>query len=111
MTDMLSRILYVEDEPDIQLVAKLALEMLSGFTLAVCSSGSEALERICPFNPQFILLDMMMPGMDGLTTMARIREILEYVNTPVVFMTAKVQSTEVVAYKELGALDVIPKPF
>ena len=111
MADKLSRILYVEDEPDIQMVARLALETLGGFTLEVCSSGQEALEKISAFNPQFILLDVMMPGMDGQSTLMRLRELPEFSATPVVFMTAKVQPSEVAAYKTMGAVEVIPKPF
>jgi CheY-like chemotaxis protein len=67
--DKLVRILYVEDEPDIQTVARLALETLGGFTVAICGSGQEALERAPDFQPQLILLDVMMPVMDGPTTL------------------------------------------
>lgn len=111
MTEKLTRILYVEDEPDIQMVAQLALETLGGYTLAVCSSGNEALAKIAGFQPQFILLDVMMPGMDGPTTLGKIRTLPEFATTPVVFMTAKVQPSEVAGYKAIGAVDVIPKPF
>lgn len=111
MTDKLTRILYVEDEPDIQMVARLALESLGGFTVEICSSGEEALARAPGFEPQFILLDMMMPGIDGQTTFKRLRNLPQFADTPVVFMTAKIQPGEVSGYKELGAADVIPKPF
>lgn len=111
MADQLSRILYVEDEPDIQVVARLALETLGGFTVEICSSGNEAVEKIAAFNPQLVLLDVMMPGMDGPTTLGKLREIAQFAATPVVFMTAKVQPSEVTGYKSLGAVDVIPKPF
>ena len=111
MADKLIRILYVEDEPYIQMVARLALETLGGFTVEVCSSGSEALEKIAGFRPQLILLDVMMPGMDGPTTLGRLRELPDFAATPVVFMTAKVQPREVEGYKQTGAVDVIPKPF
>ena len=111
MPEKLTRILYVEDDPDIQTVAKLALEMLGGYTLKICSSGSEAIESIGAFEPQLILLDVMMPGMDGPTTLGCLRELPQFANTPVIFMTAKVQPNEVAGYKALGAIDVIPKPF
>lgn len=111
MKEKLVKILYVEDEPDIQTVAKLALEMIGGYTLAVCSSGAEALERAIEFKPQLLLLDVMMPGMDGPTTLKKLRELAQTAQTPAVFMTAKVQPGEVAQYKELGAIDVIPKPF
>ncbi len=111
MTAALSRILYVEDEPDIQAVAKLALEAIGGFTVEICSSGQEALDRAPAWAPQLILLDVMMPGMDGPTTMRKLRELPGLSATPVIFMTAKVQPPEVLEYKAMGALDVIPKPF
>jgi CheY-like chemotaxis protein len=111
MAEKLTRVLYVEDEPDIQMVARLALEALGGFTVEICSSGNEALQRAPDFNPQLILLDVMMPGMDGPATYKMLRGLPQFVGTPVIFMTAKVQASEVAGYKELGAVDVIPKPF
>lgn len=111
MTDKLVRILYVEDEPDIQTVARLALEALGGFVVEICSSGNEALQRAPGFQPQLILLDVMMPGMDGPSTLKMLRALPQFSRTPVIFMTAKVQPDEVAGYKEVGAVDVIPKPF
>jgi CheY-like chemotaxis protein len=111
MADKLTRILYVEDEPDIQTVARLALETLGGFTVEICSSGNEALSRAPGFQPQLILLDVMMPAMDGPITLRMLRELPQFASTPVIFMTAKVQPGEVAGYKEIGAVDVIPKPF
>ena len=111
MAQVLERILYVEDEPDIQAVARLALESLGGFTVEVCSSGKEAMEKIEACRPDLILLDVMMPGMDGPTTLAELRKLPSCKQTPVVFMTAKVQPQEVQHYLSLGAIDVIPKPF
>jgi len=111
MSEKLTRVLYVEDEPDIQVVARLALEMLGGFTVEICGSGSEALEKISAFHPQLILLDVMMPGMDGPTTLGNLRKLPQFAATPVIFMTAKVQPSEVAGYKTLGAIAVIPKPF
>lgn len=111
MADKLVRILYVEDEPDIQTVARLALEALGGFVVEICSSGNEALQRAPGFQPQLILLDVMMPGMDGPSTLKMLRALPQFSRTPVIFMTAKVQPDEVAGYKEVGAVDVIPKPF
>ena len=110
-TRELKRILYVEDEPDIQTVAKLALENIGGYTVEVCSSGREALAKAPEFAPDLILLDVMMPDMDGVSTYKALREIAETATTPVLFMTAKIQKNEIEGYKELGALDVIAKPF
>lgn len=111
MTQALNSILMIEDEPDIQTVARLSLETVGGFNVEICSSGQEALDNILRINPDLILLDVMMPGMDGPTTLQEIKKIPELSNTPVVFMTAKVQPQEVQHYKDLGAIDVIPKPF
>jgi len=107
----LSKILYVEDEPDIQTVARLSLESLGGFTLEVCSSGEEALAKAPLFGPDLILLDVMMPGMDGPTPLQRLREVPSLAAVPVIFMTAKAQPQEIQHFKELGALGVITKPF
>ena len=107
----LTRILYVEDEPDIQAVAQIALESVGGFTLKTCSSGEEALENAVDFNPDLILLDVMMPGMDGPSTLEALRKLPELANTPAVFMTAKVQPQEVEQLLSGGAVDVIAKPF
>jgi DNA-binding response OmpR family regulator len=107
----LNRILLVEDEPDIQAVARLALEAVGGFTVKICGSGQEALNEVEAFSPDVILLDVMMPGMDGPATLTALRRLARCVDTPVCFMTAKVQPQEIAHYKSLGALDVIPKPF
>lgn len=107
----LNKILYVEDDPDIQIVAKMALETVGGYTMQVCSSGQEAIEQGESFAPDLILLDVMMPEMDGPTTLANLRNISALEKTPAVFMTAKVMPSDVERYKELGAVDVIAKPF
>lgn len=107
----LNRILLVEDDPDIQVVARLGLEAVGGFTVAICSSGNEAISLVTKFVPDLILLDVMMPGMDGMSTLAALRNIPETVQTPIIILSAKVQTHEVANYKQLGALDVISKPF
>ena len=111
MTAPLDKILYVEDDPDIQAIAVMVLDAISGFNLEPCSSGTEALRKAVAFNPDLILLDVMMPGMDGPETLHALRKLPELANTPVVFMTAKVQPQEVQGYLELGAVGVIAKPF
>lgn len=110
-TPSLTRILLVEDDPDIQTVACLGLKAVGGFTVEVCSSGSEAIQKAPIFAPDLILLDVMMPGMDGMTTLKALRELPQTLSTPVIFLTAKVQTHEVAYYKQLGVLDVIAKPF
>jgi two-component system, OmpR family, response regulator len=107
----LHKILYVEDEPDIQAVAKVALEMVGGFSLQICSSGQEALEAAPKFAPDLVLLDVMMPGMDGITTMQNLRLMPDFSTTPMIFMTAKVQPGEVEEYLAMGVQGVIAKPF
>ncbi|HJZ46265.1 MAG TPA: response regulator [Roseiflexaceae bacterium] len=111
MTSPLKRILMVEDEPDIQAVAQLALEALGGFQVRICGSGREGVQAAPAFAPDLILLDVMMPGMDGPSTLRALREQPRVAATPVIFMTAKVQPQEVAEYRALGVLDVIAKPF
>ncbi len=110
-TVALNRILMIEDDLDIQAVVRLALETLGGFTVEVCSRGHEALEKAPAFGPDLILLDVMMPGMDGPTTLEHLRALPQTARVPVVFMTAKVMPHEIDYYKTLGALEVIRKPF
>ena len=107
----LQRILLVEDEPDIQRVADVALKAVGGFTVEICGSGEVALEVAVSFKPDLLLLDVMMPGMDGPETLQALRDIPQLANIPAIFMTAKVQPDKVVELKTYGVLDVIAKPF
>ncbi len=107
----LQRILYVDDDDDIREVAGMALTAVAGLEVCACASGQEALGRARECVPQLILLDVMMPGMDGPTTLAALREEPDFADTPVVFLTAKIQPAEVERYRALGAVDVIGKPF
>ncbi len=107
----LRRVLYVEDEPDIQSIARLALEGVGGLEVHICSSGREALVEIPSRHPDLVLLDVMMPGMDGVSTLQALRADERVRDIPVVFMTAKARPDEVGSYRALGALDVIAKPF
>ena len=108
---VLQRILFVEDDPDIQVIATMALESLGGFRVLACRSGGEALARFEEFSPDLVLLDVMMPGMDGPATLEALRRLPAGSATPVIFMTARVQAHEVVRYREMGAAEVIAKPF
>jgi DNA-binding response OmpR family regulator len=103
--------MLVEDDPDIRIVARLALADLAGFELEVCGSGREALDRAAQFAPDLILLDVMMPELDGPSTLRELRRVQSLEATPVIFMTARAQPEEVAEYRRLGALDVIVKPF
>lgn len=107
----LKRISYTDDEPDIRAIAQIALEDIGGFEMQMCSGGQETVERVPVFQPDLILLDMMMPGMDGVQTFKALKAMPEIADIPIIFMTAKVQSHEVASYMELGAAGVIPKPF
>lgn len=107
----LQRILYIEDEADIRRVAKIALESLGGLTVIACASGEEAIAMAVDANPDLILLDVMMPQLDGPSTLQRLRELPSITHIPVVFVTAKVQPEEIEFLKSLDALDVIGKPF
>ncbi len=106
-----TKILYVEDEQDIQTIARIALEKIGGFNLTICSSGQQALDSVVSFAPDIILLDMMMPDMDGLETLEALTKIPNCTDIPVVFMTARVQADEIKHYLDKGAVDVIAKPF
>lgn len=108
---VLKRILLVEDEADIRKITRITLENIGGFEVEVCSSGHEALEVIQACQPDLAILDVMMPGMDGRTTMQEIRKIEGFAELPIIFMTAKVQAHEVDEYMSLGVLAVISKPF
>lgn len=107
----LKRILHVEDDPSIQAVVKVALEAIGGYQVLSCSSGLQALEEAERFDPHFILLDVMMPGMGGTETLTRLSERIDLAQVPVAFMTAKVQPGEIEHLRGLGARDVIVKPF
>ena len=104
-------LLYVEDDLDIQAIGKLALEHIGGFKVECCSSGESALASLKNFTPQLILLDVMMPHMDGIETFKTVRTLANGKELPVIFMTARVQSSEIKEYKNLGAIGVISKPF
>ena len=108
---LLNRILLVDDEPDIRMIAQKALEAIGGFTIEPCNSGEEALTKAGSFDPELILMDVMMPGKDGPETLSELRQVEKMAKTPIVFMTARVQQSEIAEYRSLGAADVISKPF
>ena len=105
-------VLHVDDEPDIREVAAMALDLDPELTLVSVGSGEDALSRLYGgLNPDVILLDVMMPRLDGPATLLRIREIEGQENTPVLFMTARTQASEQQRYLALGAKGIIVKPF
>lgn len=110
MTEKL-RLLYVDDESDIRDIVEIALEDETDLELRLCPSGAAALELMQQYRPDLLLLDVMMPGMDGPTTLKRLRELPGCEAIPAVFVTAKVHPHEVEQFKTLGAIGVIAKPF
>jgi CheY-like chemotaxis protein len=105
------RILHVDDEPDIREVVEMSLSLDPDFTIRSCSSGADALSASDEWSPDLILLDVMMPAMDGPTTLKHLRERPKTNGIPVVFMTARAQAREIESFVSLGAVGVIPKPF
>jgi CheY-like chemotaxis protein len=107
----LKSVLYVDDEPDIREVVEMALNLVSGIAVKTCGSGADALQLLPGFMPDLVLLDVMMPGLDGPATLASMRSDPTLRDIPVVFMTAKALPQEVDRFMSLGAIGVISKPF
>jgi len=111
MAPKLEKILYAEDDADIRTIAVLAMEVLGGMKVETCDSGVNVVEKAHEFKPDLILLDVMMPNVDGPTALGQLRQVPELSKIPVVFITAKVMKEEVAEFRELGAVDIIEKPF
>jgi CheY-like chemotaxis protein len=107
----INKVLIIEDEPHIRRIGELSLRGVGKWEVVLAASGSEGLEQAASEQPDVILLDVMMPGMDGPTTLAELRAQLNTSNIPVIFITAKVEKHEVERYLALGAAGVISKPF
>jgi CheY-like chemotaxis protein len=107
----LKKMLLIEDDDDVRTVTAAALEMVGGFSVRACHSGAQGLEAVAEFGPQLVLLDVMMPGMDGLEVLAKLRERPETAALPVIFLTARARTEEVEKLRKSGALGVIAKPF
>ncbi|MFE8601062.1 response regulator [Archangium violaceum] len=105
------KVLLVDDEDDIRTIGQLSLGRVGGWQTVLAASGAEAVAKAAAEQPDLILLDVMMPGMDGPTTLGQLRAQPSTAKTPVIFMTAKIQKQEVARYLELGAVGVIGKPF
>ncbi len=109
--EQLRSVVYVDDEPDIREVVQLSLELTEGLQVQTCESGEQALQMVPQLRPDLVLLDVMMPVMDGPATLQRLRGIDGLVDLPVIFMTAIAMPQEVARFLELGAVAVIAKPF
>jgi two-component system OmpR family response regulator len=107
----LRTILYVDDEPDIREVVLLSLGLDDSLIVHSCESGEQALQQLPQIRPDLVLLDVMMPGMDGPSMLQRMRADPALMQIPVIFMTAKAMPQEVARFRELGAAAVIAKPF
>ncbi len=105
------RILIIDDEDDIREVAALSLETVAGWDVLVASSGAQGLARAIEFQPEAILLDVMMPGMDGPSTVRELRKNPATAGIPVLLLTAKVQSSDQRRFADLGVQAVLFKPF
>lgn len=109
-TTDLSSILYVEDDLHIRTTAKLVLEVIGNYAVRECRSGQEALVAARDFRPDLILLDMMMPELDGLATLTLLRGMPHLADTPAMFITAQTTPADIARYTAAGAIGVIAKP-
>ena len=107
----MNRILYVDDEPDIREIALLALSLDPALEVRAAAGGAEAIRIMADWLPDLVLLDVMMPEMDGPATLVRLREDPRTAVVPVVFITARAQPTEMQTFATLDARGVIAKPF
>ncbi len=110
-TTALNRICYVEDDEDIQRIVRMSLERVGKMTVQVVGDPTQAIEAMKAFKPDLVMLDWMMPGMDGPTLFRKMRETPEVKHLPVVFITAKASSSEMDELRAMGAAGAISKPF
>lgn len=107
----LQRVCYVEDDEDIQKIVRMSLERIGKINVQVISDPMLAIDSIKAFKPELVMLDWMMPGMDGPTLYRKMREVPEVRDLPVVFITAKASQKELDELRSLGAAGTISKPF
>lgn len=108
---MQKTILLIDDEEAIVMVTQATLEILAGWKVLTASSGAEGIKAAAAHRPDAILLDVMMPEIDGLQTLTSLRNAAETATIPVIFLTAKVQAADIRRFCDLGARGVIAKPF
>jgi CheY-like chemotaxis protein len=108
---MAYKILIIDDEEDIREVAALSLETVAGWTVVTANSGAQGLARAIEHQPDAILLDVMMPGMDGPTTFRELRKNPATASIPVLLLTAKVQASDQRRFADLGVQAILFKPF
>lgn len=107
----IEKVLLIDDDPNIRKLAQMSLTRVGRWTVTVAGNADEGVSRAVSETPDLILLDVMMPEVDGPTTLGRIRQHEQLVCVPVIFLTAKAQKSELAGYMELGAAGVIIKPF
>jgi CheY-like chemotaxis protein len=107
----LQRILLADDEPDILEIARIALENVGGYEVAVCESGAEFLQLLPGFKPDLVIIDALMPDVDGLQVLNEMRSVPGFEDVPAVFLTGLVLDRDLRNLRESGAADVITKPF
>jgi CheY-like chemotaxis protein len=105
------RVLHVDDEPDIRELVEISLSLDPEMSVKSCSCGADAIAAAADWSPDLILIDVMMPVMDGPETLGHLRERDTTAGIPIVFMTARAQARELALFLSLGAAGVIPKPF
>lgn len=107
----LKKIAVIDDDQDTLTIVRIALKTLTGVEVTCYLSGEEALKELPSFSPDMVLVDIMMPGMDGITTLQHLKKEKALKETLFLFFTAKVTESEIDKYKKLGVVDVILKPF
>jgi len=107
----IARVMLVDDDPDIRFIAELSLSRIGGWEVVLASSGPEALVALEREQPDVLLLDMVMPGMDGAAVMRALQQDEALRGLPVIFLTGKAQDHELAQYLALGAAGLIEKPF
>ncbi len=109
----IKKIIYIDDELDIRLMAEYALTKIGNYDVLMCESGAQALEKIDGYKPDLILIDVMMPGLEGPETISKIRKFELFKNTPAIFITAKIVPAEVadLMSHDAAVIGLIHKPF
>ena len=107
----LNKICYVEDDEDIQRIVRMSLERVGKMTVEIVTDPLQAIGVMTAFKPDLVMLDWMMPGMDGPTLFRKMKEDPQMAALPVVFITAKAQSRDMAELMALGAVGTISKPF
>jgi CheY-like chemotaxis protein len=103
--------MLADDEPDILEISKIALETIGGYEVAVCTSGKDLLEQLTDFEPDLIVVDVLMPDLTGPQVLVELRRVPEYADTPVIYLTGVMQREGEDDLRATGVVDIILKPF